>query len=53
MKNTFIECDNCAHCIDLSGSQPTDDPALTAARNDGKAAIIQWLKDEKEEMKKS
>jgi hypothetical protein len=33
MKNVLINCNNCAHCIDLRTPSPTDAPTLTNARN--------------------
>ena len=43
MNATLINCDDCAHCVDL-GYPKDDDPAqVTAARTKVKTQIATWI----------
>ncbi|CAI2367715.1 unnamed protein product [Moneuplotes crassus] len=41
-----IDCDNCAHCVDLHGDFPDDAPELTAARDQIKGIFQDWISEE-------
>jgi len=43
MKNILINCNNCAHCVDLRTPNAADAPTLTNARNYIKKSLIEWL----------
>lgn len=43
MKNVLINCNNCAHCVDLRTPSDADAPTLTNARNYIKKSVIEWL----------
>ncbi|CAI2367735.1 unnamed protein product [Moneuplotes crassus] len=47
--HTFvIDCDDCAHCVDLHGDYPEDDPLLTDARAQITDIFSSWIKEELE-----
>lgn len=41
-----IDCDDCAHCVDLHGDYPTDSPLLTEARAQVADFFGQWIEEE-------
>ena len=41
-----IECDTCAHCVDLHGDYDTDPEILTESRKKIKAIFAKWIKEE-------
>ncbi|CAI2362492.1 unnamed protein product [Moneuplotes crassus] len=43
-----IDCDNCAHCVDLGGDHPTDAPELTEARARIADIFEKWIQQELE-----
>jgi len=43
MRNVLINCNNCAHCVDLRTPSDADAPPLTNARNYIKKTVIEWL----------
>jgi hypothetical protein len=43
MTSVLINCNNCAHCKDLSTPGPTDAPPLTAARSLIFKTVKSWL----------
>lgn len=50
MEAVLINCQNCAHCVDLKTPSPVDAPTLTNARNKIKAKLTLWLTPSKEEI---
>ena len=50
MKTVYINCNNCAHCVDLRTPSPADAPTLTNARNFIKQTVTQWLMPTQEEL---
>jgi len=43
MKNVFVECEDCAHCVDLKTPSEQDAPTLRNAREKIKRTIKGWL----------
>lgn len=41
-----IDCDDCAHCVDLHGESPNDAPELVAARKRITKIFGKWIKEE-------
>jgi hypothetical protein len=41
-----IDCDGCAHCVDLKAATPEDHPNLTKARNQITDVLEMWIKIE-------
>lgn len=46
MKAWHIECENCAHCIDLHTPSDDDDSNLGNARSNVYQAIVNWLDED-------
>ncbi|CAI2366003.1 unnamed protein product [Moneuplotes crassus] len=47
--HTFvIDCDDCAHCVDLYGDKPTDAPEITEARSQIADILEGWIAHELE-----
>jgi len=42
----LIDCDNCAHCIDLKAPSPNDPAALTESRELIYAQLREWLSED-------
>lgn len=53
MKTVYINCNNCAHCVDLRTPSPADTPTLTNARNLIAQTVTQWLMPTQEELDKA
>ena len=49
MEAILINCNNCAHCVDLRTPSAVDAPTLTNARNKIKAIVTKWLTASAEE----
>jgi len=43
MEAILINCNDCAHCVDLKTPSDTDAPTLTNARNKIKSIVTKWL----------
>jgi hypothetical protein len=55
MQAILINCNNCAHCVDLRTPSSVDAPTLTNARNKIMSIVTKWLTasaEEEEEEKK-
>jgi hypothetical protein len=50
MKTVYINCNNCAHCVDLHTPSPADAPTLTNARSLIKQTVALWLTPTQEEL---
>mmetsp|Transcript_3372 Transcript_3372/g.2333 ORF Transcript_3372/g.2333 Transcript_3372/m.2333 type:complete len:148 (+) Transcript_3372:972-1415(+) len=46
MKAVYIDCDNCAHCVDLGSPKDSDSEALTKAREEIYDQILLWLDED-------
>ena len=53
MKTVYINCNNCAHCVDLHTPSPADAPTLTNARSLIKQTVAQWLMPTQEELEEA
>ena len=49
MKAWHIECEDCAHCVDLHQADSSDPANLSEARTDVWNTIVQWLKEDAQE----
>ena len=50
MEAVLINCNDCAHCVDLHTPSPADAPTLTNARNHIQSVITQWLTPTQQEL---
>ena len=50
MEAILINCNNCAHCVDLKTPTAMDTPGLTNARNKIKNLVTKWLTPTMEEL---
>ena len=50
MEAVLINCNNCAHCVDLKTPSGADAPTLINARKKIKSLVTQWLTPTKEEL---
>lgn len=46
----YIDCNNCAHCVDLKTPKDADSPALSLARKKIKSNVTKWLTPTQEEI---
>ena len=53
MEAILINCEDCAHCVDLHTPSLTDAPTLTIARNKIKSLVTKWLTPTKEELEEA
>ena len=49
----LINCNNCAHCVDLKTPSGADAPTLINARNRIKTLVTQWLTPTQEDYEKA
>lgn len=52
MVNILIDCNNCAHCVDLHTPSEDDSPPLKIARSKILKTITKWLTPTQEEIEK-
>ena len=50
MEAILINCNDCAHCVDLHTPSAMDTPGLTNARNKIKSLVTKWLTPTMEEL---
>jgi hypothetical protein len=53
MTTVLINCNNCAHCVDLRTPSDADAPTLTNARNLIKSKVTLWLTPTREELEEA
>jgi hypothetical protein len=53
MTTVYINCNNCAHCVDLRTPSDADAPTLTNARNVIKSKVTLWLTPTQEELEEA
>jgi len=53
MKTVLVNCNNCAHCVDLRTPSSKDAPTLTNSRALIKKTVTEWLTPTKEELEEA
>lgn len=53
MEAVLINCNNCAHCVDLHSPSSADAPTLINARNRIQKLVTKWLTPSAEELEKA